>query len=231
LINSGKSSSNPYNQQQLAQQVLTQFQEHPDAWSRVPDILGHCSFHQYKARQPIIAFIDSNILSLSFSIWHFRYLLEKVINTRWKTLPEGQRQGGFVLSIRYHAHVSDLTWISGIRNFVVGITVKIASDETNLRRDRIYLRGNVNKLNLSLVQVRCIFQLTRMRFEQRLSLWILKQEWPHNWPTFIPELVESSKTNEKITWLSSNFFRRRFLSKYSAEQMTQAKVNNLKNQM
>ena len=24
---------------------------------------------------------------------------------------------------------------------------------------------------------------------------ILKQEWPHNWPSFIPEIVASSKSN------------------------------------
>jgi exportin-1 len=35
-------------QQQLAQQVLTRFQEHPDAWTRVPDILEHSSFPQSK---------------------------------------------------------------------------------------------------------------------------------------------------------------------------------------
>lgn len=24
---------------------------------------------------------------------------------------------------------------------------------------------------------------------------ILKQEWPHNWPSFIPEIIASSKSN------------------------------------
>ncbi|KAH9171526.1 CRM1 C terminal-domain-containing protein [Lactarius sanguifluus] len=118
--------------QQVAQQVLTQFQEHPDAWTRVPDIMERSSYSQTK-------FIGLQIL-------------ERLVNTRWKTLPEAQRQG--------------------VRNFVVGITVKIASDEATLRREKTY----INKLNLALVQ-------------------ILKQEWPHNWPTFIPELVESCKTN------------------------------------
>jgi hypothetical protein len=27
---------------------------------------------------------------------------------------------------------------------------------------------------------------------------ILKQEWPHNWKDFIPQLVESGKTNETL---------------------------------
>lgn len=38
----------------------------------------------------------------------------------------------------------------GIRNFTVSVTVRIASEEANLRRERAYL----NKLNLALVQVR-----------------------------------------------------------------------------
>lgn len=37
-------------QQRMAQQVLTQFQEHPDAWTRVPDILERSAFPQAKVR-------------------------------------------------------------------------------------------------------------------------------------------------------------------------------------
>ncbi|VDC00641.1 unnamed protein product [Peniophora sp. CBMAI 1063] len=156
--------------QQLAQQVLTQFQDSPDAWTRVPDIMERCTFPQTK-------FIGLAIL-------------EKLINTRWKTLPEAQRQG--------------------VRNFVVGLTVKVASDEATLRKEKTY----VGKLNLALVQ-------------------ILKQEWPHNWPTFIPELVESCKTN--LSLCENNMVILRLLSEevfdYSAEQMTQSKIKNLKNQI
>ena len=43
-----------------------------------------------------------------------------------------------------------ILWGSGIRNFIVGVTVRVASEEINLRRERAYL----NKLNLALVQVR-----------------------------------------------------------------------------
>ena len=43
-----------------------------------------------------------------------------------------------------------ISWGLGIRNFIVGVTVRIASEEVNLRRERAYL----NKLNLALVQVR-----------------------------------------------------------------------------
>ncbi|KIL68567.1 hypothetical protein M378DRAFT_158378 [Amanita muscaria Koide BX008] len=157
-------------ERQLAQQVLTQFQENPEAWTRVPDILERSSYPQSK-------YIGLQIL-------------EKLIMTRWRTLPDGQRQG--------------------IRNFVVGVTVKVASDEVAMRKEKTYL----NKLNLALIQ-------------------ILKQEWPHNWPTFITELVESSKTN--LSLCENNMVILKLLSEeifdFSAEQMTQTRTKNLKNQM
>jgi exportin-1 len=62
---------------------------------------------------------------------------------------------------------------------------------------------------------------------------ILKQEWPHNWPNFIPELVDSSKTN--LSLCENNMVILKLLSEeifdFSGEQMTQAKAKNLKNQM
>ncbi|KAH7341027.1 CRM1 C terminal-domain-containing protein [Rhizoctonia solani] len=157
-------------EQKQAQAVLTQFQEHPDAWQRVPVVLETSGSMQSK-------YIGLQIL-------------EKLIQTRWKVLPEDQRQG--------------------IRNFIVSTTLGIASDETSLRQQKTYL----NKLNLALVQ-------------------ILKQEWPHNWPTFIPEIVQNSKTN--IALCENNMAILKLLSEeifdYSAEQMTQTKTKNLKNQM
>ncbi|KAG8831327.1 Karyopherin transporter [Serendipita sp. 399] len=154
----------------MAQHVLAQFQEHPDAWQRVPMILEGSSNSQAK-------YIGLQIL-------------EKLIMTRWKVIPDDQR--------------------AGIRNFIVGLTIKLASDETMLRRERAYL----GKLNLILVQ-------------------ILKQEWPHAWPTFIPEIVASSQTN--VSLCENNMVILKLLSEeifdYSAEQMTTAKIKNLKNQM
>ncbi|KAF7322973.1 Importin N-terminal domain-containing protein [Mycena chlorophos] len=156
-------------EQQMAQLALTQFEEHPDSWTRVPDILEKGS--------PQSKFIGLQIL-------------ERLITTRWKTLPESQQQG--------------------IRNFVVGETVKVASDDASLRRGRTYL----SKLNLVLVQ-------------------ILKQEWPHRWPTFLPELISSSTTN--LSLCENNMAILKLLSEeifdFSEEQMTQTKTKNLKNQM
>ncbi|CAG8578666.1 1451_t:CDS:10, partial [Acaulospora morrowiae] len=143
-------------QQQLAQQILTQFQENPDAWSR------------YIALQ----------------------ILEKLIQTRWKILPSEQQMG--------------------IRNFIVHIIVETSKNEQSLKKEKTYL----NKLNLILVQ-------------------ILKQEWPHNWPQFIPEIVNTGRSNLNIC--ENNMAILKLLSEeifdYSAEQMTQLKTKNLKTQM
>ncbi|KAJ6461176.1 CRM1 C terminal-domain-containing protein [Mycena vitilis] len=157
-------------EQQTAQLVLTQFEEHPEAWTRVPEILEKSAFPQAK-------FIGLQIL-------------ERLVTTRWKTLPEAQRQG--------------------IRNFIVSETVTVASDDAALRRARTYLA----KLNLVLVQV-------------------LKQEWPHNWPTFIAELVRASTAS--LALCENNMAILKLLSEeifdFSAEQMTQRKTQNLKTQI
>ncbi|KAI0063955.1 Xpo1-domain-containing protein [Artomyces pyxidatus] len=178
-------------EQQLAQQVLFQFQDSPDAWTRVPDIMERFSYPQTKVRVPPRVFrVDIAVIELSVFQFIGLQILEKLINTRWKTLPEAQRQG--------------------VLNFVVRITVKVASDEATMHKEKTY----INKLNLALVQ-------------------ILKQEWPHNWPTFIPELVESCKTN--LSLCENNMVILRLPSEevfdFSAEQMTQTKIKNLKNQM
>ncbi|KAF8935515.1 CRM1 C terminal-domain-containing protein [Dissophora ornata] len=154
----------------LAQQILTQFQEHPEAWRRVDTILDVSKVSQTK------------FLALA--------ILEKLVQTRWKLLPQEQCQG--------------------IRNYTVGLIVKLSSNETTLSRERTLL----NKFNLVLVQ-------------------ILKQEWPHAWPTFIPEIVASSKSN--LSLCENNMVILKLLSEeifdYSAEQMTQAKTKNLKNSL
>lgn len=75
-------------------------------------------------------------------------------------------------------------------------------------------RTLLNKLNLVLVS-------------------ILKQEWPHDWPTFITEIISSCRTNLSIC--ENNMTILRLLSEevfdYSADQMTSVKTKNLKNTM
>lgn len=116
---------------------------------------------------------------------------------------------------------------TGIRNFIVGVNVKVASDEVAMRKEKTY----INKLNLTLVQVD-IYPILILHCGLTTNQ-ILKQEWPHNWPNFITELVESSKTN--LSLCENNMVILKLLSEeifdFSAEQMTQTKIKNLKNQI
>ncbi|TGZ80407.1 hypothetical protein EX30DRAFT_59082 [Ascodesmis nigricans] len=98
----------------------------------------------------------------------------------------------------------------GIRNFVVGFIIQASSTPESLHQQRLL----INKLNLVLVS-------------------ILKQDWPHDWPDFINEILSSCRTNLSIC--ENNMAILRLLSEevfdYSAEQMTQAKTKSLKTTM
>lgn len=49
-------------QQQMAQQILTQLEEHPDAWTRVPEIMERSSFQQSKVFAALPAHYPSHLL-------------------------------------------------------------------------------------------------------------------------------------------------------------------------
>ena len=63
----------------------------------------------------------------------------------------------------------------GIRNYVVARIIALSGEESTMRGEKQFL----DRMNLVLVQ-------------------ILKQEWPQNWPTFISDIVGSSKTSETL---------------------------------
>ncbi|OQN98962.1 hypothetical protein B0A48_14822 [Cryoendolithus antarcticus] len=98
----------------------------------------------------------------------------------------------------------------GIRNFVVNFIIQLSGTDESLKKERTLL----NKLNLVLVS-------------------ILKQEWPHNWPTFINEIVSSCRSSLPIC--ENNMAILRLLSEevfdFSAEQMTSTKTRQLKQSM
>jgi len=98
----------------------------------------------------------------------------------------------------------------GIRNFVVNVIIQQSSTEESLRKERAY----INKLNLVLVS-------------------ILKQEWPHNWPTFINEIISSCRSSLPIC--ENNMAILRLLSEevfdFSTDQMTSTKTRQLKQSM
>ncbi|KAF2769653.1 hypothetical protein EJ03DRAFT_272029 [Teratosphaeria nubilosa] len=98
----------------------------------------------------------------------------------------------------------------GIRNFVVNFIIQSSSTEEQLKKERALL----NKLNLVLVS-------------------ILKQEWPHNWPTFINEIVSSCRSSLPIC--ENNMAILRLLSEevfdFSQDAMTSTKTKQLKQSM
>ena len=95
----------------------------------------------------------------------------------------------------------------GIKNYVVTKVIAMSSDEVIMKNERVF----ISKLNLTLVE-------------------ILKQEWPHNWPTFISDLVGSSKTSEILC--ENNMQILKLLSEevfdFSRDQMITDKVKRMK---
>jgi len=152
------------------QDVLVKFQNHPQAWTRVHDILEKSQSSQCKM-------IGLNIL-------------EECVKTRWKILPKHQKDG--------------------IKTYIVNLIIKMSGNTETLKQLSVFIR----KLNMVLVQ-------------------IVKQDWPQNWPGFIPELVNSSKVSQSICANNMNILL--LLSEevfdYSSGRMTQEKMGIMKNNL
>lgn len=99
---------------------------------------------------------------------------------------------------------------AGVRVYVINQLIALSRDSETLAREKLF----VGRLNLVLVQ-------------------ILKQEWPHNWPTFIPELVGAAKTSESLC--ENNMLILQLLSEevfdFSKEDMTSAKTRVMKEKL
>jgi exportin-1 len=95
----------------------------------------------------------------------------------------------------------------GIRSYVVTKIIALSSSEEIMRNNKNFL----TRLNLVLVQ-------------------ILKQDWPHNWPTFISDIVSSSKTSESLC--ENNMKVLQLLSEevfdFSKDSMTTVKIKTMK---
>lgn len=94
-----------------------------------------------------------------------------------------------------------------IRDYIVTKILDFSKTDQLLKDNRAFLA----RLNLVLVQ-------------------ILKEDWPHAWPTFISDIVNSSKTNESLC--ENNMRILRLLSEevfdFSLESMTATKIKTLK---
>jgi len=95
----------------------------------------------------------------------------------------------------------------GIRNYIVTKIISIASNDETRRSQN----STLAQLNLVLVD-------------------ILKQDWPHAWPSFISDIVGSSKSSENLC--ENNMRLLKLLSEevfdFSISSMTSTKVKSLK---
>ncbi|CAB4254893.1 similar to Saccharomyces cerevisiae YGR218W CRM1 Major karyopherin, involved in export of proteins, RNAs, and ribosomal subunits from the nucleus [Maudiozyma barnettii] len=97
--------------QQKAQRELTSFQDDPNSWTKADQILQFSK--------------NNNTRFIALSV------LDKLIRTRWKSLPQEQRVG--------------------IRNFVVGMIISLVKDET--KRGTLKENQLIHKCDLTLVEI------------------------------------------------------------------------------
>jgi hypothetical protein len=194
----------------VAERLLLQFQEHPQAWQRVDAILASAQSQSTKyfalqvtvprcrggeqpgarerrgTRSPIW-----NDLALTSAVGYAAarptQILESVVRFKWGALPVEQREG--------------------IKNFLSNLIIRFSGEEAVFRKESTF----VNKLNVILVQV-------------------LKHDWPHKWQSFIPDIVAASKTSETLCENSMKILR--LLSEevfdFARVDLTQAKTKELK---
>eukprot|EP00697_Spironema_sp_BW2_P008391 gnl/Spiro4/22978_TR11344_c0_g2_i1.p1 gnl/Spiro4/22978_TR11344_c0_g2~~gnl/Spiro4/22978_TR11344_c0_g2_i1.p1 ORF type:complete len:1100 (+),score=248.77 gnl/Spiro4/22978_TR11344_c0_g2_i1:73-3372(+) len=114
-------------------------------------------------------------------------ILSSCIKKRWRIIPLPQRVG--------------------IKDFVVGLVIRLSSSSEELHSDKPF----INKLNECLVE-------------------ILKHDWPSNWNQFIPEICSASRSS--ATLCENNMSILKTLSEeifeFSRETMTTEKTRILK---
>ncbi len=94
-----------------------------------------------------------------------------------------------------------------MKNYVVAKVISLSETEESMQANKVLL----GKLDQVLVS-------------------ILKQEWPHNWPTFVSDIVGASKTSEVLC--ENNMQILKLLSEevfdFGNESMTSMKIKNMK---
>ena len=95
---------------------------------------------------------------------------------------------------------------TGIKNFIVNKIISLSKDEESSMRERTMIH-QMNKVLVS----------------------ILKQEWPHNWPSFIGDICGASKNSEILC--ENNMHILRLLSEevfdFSKDSMTTVRMRRL----
>ena len=96
---------------------------------------------------------------------------------------------------------------AGVREFISAMRLHLAGDGARYRREQLL----VHKLNTTLVD-------------------ILKQDWPHRWPSFVADLVQSCQASDAVCHSNLNLLSRlsEEIFDYRSERLTGAKVAQLK---
>lgn len=156
-------------EQAEANHILMELKEDRDSWTKVDAILQYSTLNESK--------------------YFALQILEGVIQHKWKSLPQVQRDG--------------------IKNYIISKMLELSCDPRMMETNQLLL----HKMNLVLVQ-------------------IVKQDWPKAWPTFITDIVDSSKTNETVCINNMNILS--LLSEevfdFGSQNLTQAKEQHLKQQ-
>jgi len=160
----------------------------------------------YDPRSPMRASANTCLMALKANpdLWtRADKILEKCRN------PQARFFGLQLLddAIRTRWKILPLEQREGIKNYIVVRIIAMSNSEETMRSEKVF----ISKLNLTLVE-------------------ILKQEWPHNWPAFISDLVGSSKTSESLC--ENNMQILKLLSEevfdFSGDQMVTEKVKTMK---
>jgi len=180
--------------------------------------------------QPVdVALLESTVRSLHTATNPADRKQANEVLTRLKESPNAWESAGTVLEASQDVHTRffalqmledaiNYRWLAlpkdqreTIRNYIVKKIIDLTSVDgyTNDHGQKLF----VSKLNVILVQ-------------------ILKQEWPHNWPNFIEEIVGSSQRSEVLCENNMHVFK--LLSEeifdFSKEDMVSEKATKLKQQ-
>jgi exportin-1 len=190
-----------------AEAVLKRVQEHPDAWTRVDAILEQSTNPQAKffglqARKPRCCLPTPG--DATHPPGPQRRKRTPATCSRIPKRPPALRPQVLEAVVRTRWGALPDAQREGIKTYISNLIIKTSTDEATFRRERTFL----SKLNLVLVDV-------------------LKQDWPHKWPSFIPDIVGASKTN--VTLCENSMAILRLLSEevfdFSRNDLTQVRCN------
>ncbi|XP_023337430.1 exportin-1 [Eurytemora carolleeae] len=161
-------------------------------------------------------------------------LLDNVVTAMYSSTGEEQKTAQEVLTT-LKEHPDSWTKVDTILEFSSNQQTKyyaLQILESVIKTRWKVIGGVYNYLILNLNWI-CVQERTYLQKLNIILVLILKREWPHNWESFIPDIIGASKTNESLCQNNMNILK--LLSEevfdFSSGQMTQTKAKHLKDSM